>query len=53
VTIHEVLSAVAEFYCLAPEDLRGKQRDKHIDVPRQVAMYLKPPACSTQGHWFP
>jgi chromosomal replication initiator protein len=40
VTIKEVLAAVAEFYHLAPEVLCGKQRDKHIVVPRQVAMYL-------------
>jgi chromosomal replication initiator protein len=40
VSIDDVLNAVAEYYRLSLEDLRGKQRDKHIVVPRQVAMYL-------------
>jgi chromosomal replication initiator protein len=40
VSIADVLNAVAEFYRLSLDDLRGKQRDKHIVVPRQVAMYL-------------
>ncbi|WIG57842.1 MAG: Chromosomal replication initiator protein DnaA [Ktedonobacterales bacterium] len=40
VTIAEILDAVAEYYRISPEDLCGKQRDKHIVVPRQVAMYL-------------
>ncbi len=40
VTIQEVLAAVSEYYHISPEELRGKQRDKHIVVPRQVAMYL-------------
>jgi len=40
VTIGEVLAAVSEYYHISPEELRGKQRDKHIVVPRQVAMYL-------------
>jgi chromosomal replication initiator protein len=40
VTIQEVLAAVSEFYHISAEDLRGKQRDKHIVVPRHVAMYL-------------
>ncbi|HLZ22267.1 MAG TPA: chromosomal replication initiator protein DnaA [Ktedonobacterales bacterium] len=40
VSVKEVLDAVAEYYRLSADDLRGKQRDKHIVVPRQVAMYL-------------
>jgi chromosomal replication initiator protein DnaA len=40
VSIGDVLNAVAEYYRLSLDDLRGKQRDKHIVVPRQVAMYL-------------
>jgi chromosomal replication initiator protein len=40
VSVAEVLAAVAEYYRIPEEDLRGKQRDKHIVVPRQVAMYL-------------
>jgi chromosomal replication initiator protein len=40
VSVAEVLGAVAEYYRIPEDDLRGKQRDKHIVVPRQVAMYL-------------
>ncbi|HEX6122731.1 MAG TPA: chromosomal replication initiator protein DnaA [Ktedonobacterales bacterium] len=40
VGIQEVLAAVAEHYRIPVADLQGKQRDKHIVVPRQVAMYL-------------
>jgi chromosomal replication initiator protein DnaA len=40
VSIDDVLNAVAEYYRISLEDLRGKQRDKHIVVPRHVAMYL-------------
>ncbi len=40
VSLAEVLAAVAEFYRIPEDDLRGKQRDKHIVVPRQVAMYI-------------
>jgi chromosomal replication initiator protein len=40
VSVGDVLEAVAEHYRISPDDLRGKQRDKHIVVPRQVAMYL-------------
>jgi chromosomal replication initiator protein len=36
----EVLAAVSEHYRIPVSDLQGKQRDKHIVVPRQVAMYL-------------
>jgi chromosomal replication initiator protein len=40
VSVAEVLAAVAGYYRIPEDDLRGKQRDKHIVVPRQVAMYL-------------
>lgn len=40
VSVADVLEAVAEHYRVSADDLRGKQRDKHIVVPRQVAMYL-------------
>ncbi len=40
VSIADVLGAVAEYYHVSANDLCGKQRDKHIVVPRQVAMYL-------------
>jgi len=40
VSIDDVINAVSEYYRLSLDDLRGKQRDKHIVVPRQVAMYL-------------
>ena len=40
VTIAEILDAVAEYYRIPKEDLCGKQRDKHIVVPRQIAMFL-------------
>jgi chromosomal replication initiator protein len=40
VTIGEILEAVADYYRIPIEDLCGKQRDKHIVVPRQIAMYL-------------
>ncbi len=40
VTIKEILDAVADHYRIPAEDLCGKQRDKHIVVPRQIAMYL-------------
>jgi chromosomal replication initiator protein len=40
VSIEDVLNAVSEYYRISLDDLRGKQRDKHIVVPRHVAMYL-------------
>ncbi len=40
VSIEEILSAVAEYYQIPVDDLRGKQRDKQIVGPRHVAMYL-------------
>jgi chromosomal replication initiator protein len=40
VSIDDVLNAVSDYYRISLDDLRGKQRDKHIVVPRHVAMYL-------------
>jgi chromosomal replication initiator protein len=40
VSLDEILEAVAEYYRMPREDLCGKQRDKHIVVPRQIAMFL-------------
>src|SRR5579884_4304737 len=39
-TAAKALSAVARHYAVEPKLLRGKQRDREIVVPRQVAMYL-------------
>jgi chromosomal replication initiator protein len=38
--IKQIAQVVAEYYHLSMEDMCGKQRDKHIVMPRQVAMYL-------------
>jgi|GEM_PF-453633 len=40
VTVGEILVAISNHYHVTLEDLRGKQRDKHIVVPRQVSMWL-------------
>ncbi len=39
-TVGEITLAVARHYNVSVEDLRGKHRDKHIVMPRQVAMWL-------------
>jgi chromosomal replication initiator protein len=39
-TISEVLAGVCRYYHVKPELLRGKQRERDIVWPRQVAMYL-------------
>ncbi|MBE3560018.1 MAG: chromosomal replication initiator protein DnaA [Ktedonobacteraceae bacterium] len=36
----QIASAVADYYHIPLEAMCGKQRDKHIVMPRQVAMYL-------------
>ncbi|RDI95244.1 chromosomal replication initiator protein DnaA [Meiothermus sp. QL-1] len=36
----EILKAVAEYYGLRPEEIRGSGRRKEVVIPRQVAMYL-------------
>jgi chromosomal replication initiator protein len=38
--IRQIAQVVAEYYHISLEDMCGKQRDKHIVMPRQVAMYL-------------
>src|SRR5260370_19737198 len=38
--IKQIAQAVAEYYHISLEDMCGKQRDKHIVIPRQIAMYL-------------
>ena len=38
--IKQIAQAVAEYYHLSLEDMCGKQRDKHIVMPRQISMYL-------------
>jgi chromosomal replication initiator protein len=39
-TIPEVLEGVCRYYNIDPEVLQGKQRDRNIVWPRQVAMYV-------------
>lgn len=39
-TVTEVLEGICRYYNVDPEQLRGKQRDREIVWPRQVAMYL-------------
>ena len=36
----QIAEAVAEYYRISLDDMCGKQRDKHIVMPRQIAMYL-------------
>ena len=38
--IKQIAEAVADYYHLSLDDMCGKQRDKHIVMPRQIAMYL-------------
>ncbi|MBJ7602651.1 MAG: chromosomal replication initiator protein DnaA [Candidatus Dormibacteraeota bacterium] len=39
-SIDRIQQVVAGYYELSVEDMKGKRRDKHIVLPRQVAMYL-------------
>src|SRR5438876_3031440 len=39
-TIEEILEGVCRYYNVDPERLRGKQRDREIAWPRQIAMYV-------------
>jgi chromosomal replication initiator protein len=39
-TVKEVLEGICRYYNVDAEQLRGKQRDREIVWPRQVAMYL-------------
>ena len=38
--MEEILSAIAAFYKLRTDDLRGQGRKKEVVLPRQIAMYL-------------
>jgi len=40
VTPERIAQAVADYYGVEPEALRGQRRDKSIVVPRHIAMYL-------------
>lgn len=39
-SIETISRAVASFYHISLEEMKGKRRDKHIVFPRQVAMFL-------------
>jgi len=39
-TPESVIEAVADFYSLSPEDLKGRSRAQKVVKPRQIAMYL-------------
>jgi chromosomal replication initiator protein len=39
-TSTQIAEAVAEYYHISLDAMCGKQRDKHIVTPRQIAMYL-------------
>ncbi|HEX6478736.1 MAG TPA: chromosomal replication initiator protein DnaA [Ktedonobacteraceae bacterium] len=39
-TGRQIVEAVADYYHISIEAMCGKQRDRHIVMPRQVAMYL-------------
>ncbi len=39
-SIHQIAQTVAEYYHISLEAMCGKQRDKYIVMPRQIAMYL-------------
>jgi chromosomal replication initiator protein len=39
-SIETISRAVANFYHISLEEMKGKRRDKHIVFPRQVAMFL-------------
>jgi chromosomal replication initiator protein len=39
-TSRQIAEAVADYYRVSLDSMCGKQRDKHIVMPRQIAMYL-------------
>ncbi len=39
-TLQQIVRAVADYYHIPEADLRGKQRDRRVVLPRQIAMYL-------------
>lgn len=40
VNCDDVLRAVASYYHVTEEDLKGTKRNREVSVPRQIAMYL-------------
>ena len=40
VNCEDVISAVAGYYSITPEELTGRRRNREIIIPRQIAMYL-------------
>lgn len=40
VTCEDVMTAVASYYNVKVEDLKGPRRNREVSVPRQIAMYL-------------
>ena len=40
VTCEDVLNAVADYYGVSIEDLKGPRRSRNVTVPRQITMYL-------------
>ena len=39
-TCDEIIEAVAQYYSLTGDDLKGPRRNREISIPRQIAMYL-------------
>jgi chromosomal replication initiator protein len=39
-TLPQIVRAVADYYHIPEADLRGKQRDRRVVLPRHIAMYL-------------
>ncbi len=39
-TCSDIIEAVAQYYSLTAEDLKGPRRNREISMPRQIAMYL-------------
>ena len=40
ITIDKITGHICDFYNVSLNDLTGKKRSKHINMPRQIAMYL-------------
>ena len=40
ITIDRIQETVADYYQVSIDDIKGKRRDKHIVLPRQIAMYV-------------
>ncbi len=39
-SVDEILQAVADFYRISVDDLKGRSRNKEVVIPRQMATYL-------------